>query len=516
MDQQTLEDPRYTETGHQLTRSSGSHRSSTLTKENLGKRREIYEDSDENPVSGTSHQHSHHRTRRLEKIAPPIPSKKTSTQTNPIRTSDTSTPKVLAQPPYQKPAPILSRHQSRTEQEAGTQETYQVQTPSQWVINTPIQTTTTGSTTPPKNPTEPEEDPEEPFDEEDEEIPEHQPEETFPPPPPSPPNSPPPNNSNNMARDEESKGSGLGGKPMDFNGEHWKDFRSQIRLYLLNNQDKLKTDESKITCVLSFMKYKEAARWAQYKVDKAYEDPVTGKALSTPNFGTYDAFMDEAAEQFGDKEEKRKAHEEIFQLKQGNDSAMEYFQTLDRLRDQAGYRSMVCDPFLLERVRVAINEEVAMEVAKVIPEITEYDAYKTRACQVDRQMRAQRQMHHKDRRPTKTPPRNLFVPRESFRRPEPTPRSTPGVFGGVGEPMQIDRMKKKVNGQCYLCGKTGHFVKECPEGKNTAKHYIRSIQPSARKFLAEAMSEMKESDFNEEDDADYPSDDEHSFLQSEQ
>ena len=91
---------------------------------------------------------------------------------------------------------------------------------------------------------------------------------------------------------------------MDFNGEHWKDFRSQIRLYLLNNQDKLKTDESKITCVLSFMKYKEAARWAQYKVDKAYEDPVTGKALSTPNFGTYDAFMDEAAEQFGDKEEK--------------------------------------------------------------------------------------------------------------------------------------------------------------------------------------------------------------------
>ena len=26
----------------------------------------------------------------------------------------------------------------------------------------------------------------------------------------------------------------------------------------------------------------------KYKVDKAYEDPVTGKALSTPNFGTYD------------------------------------------------------------------------------------------------------------------------------------------------------------------------------------------------------------------------------------
>ena len=102
-----------------------------------------------------------------------------------------------------------------------------------------------------------------------------------------------------MTRNEDDKPSGLGGKPTDFNGKNWKKFRTQIDLYLFTNCEKIKTDDDKIACVLSFMKYDKAPTWAEYKIDQAFEDRVTGECCSTPTFGTFAQFLKELSTDHG-------------------------------------------------------------------------------------------------------------------------------------------------------------------------------------------------------------------------
>ena len=99
-------------------------------------------------------------------------------------------------------------------------------------------------------------------------------------------------------------------------------------------------------------------------------------------------FFKAGEERFGEKDKKTNAHHQIFEvLTQGSVSAMEYFQKLDDLLSRAGYDSLgINDSFnrlLLERVKVAINSEVAIQIAMITPEVTTYADFKTKASAID-------------------------------------------------------------------------------------------------------------------------------------
>jgi hypothetical protein len=112
--------------------------------------------------------------------------------------------------------------------------------------------------------------------------------------------------------------------PSVFSGkrEEYHGFRRQLGLYLTENRQDFKTDESMVIFTLSYMKEGSAARWADMFVDRALEDD---------NWGTYPDFLNRIAKDFGDKEEPRKALEQMNRLNQGKGMASEYFQKLEQL-----------------------------------------------------------------------------------------------------------------------------------------------------------------------------------------
>lgn len=338
--------------------------------------------------------------------------------------------------------------------------------------------------------------------------------------PPSPPSRPPspPYDPFNMADDEDHKSSSMVAKPSDFDGTKWDIFSAQILLYLFANKKKIKTDTEKITTILSFMKSGSAATWARYKAEQMFIDSTNGMPLDTPRAGIFSDFWKECLAMFQNPDQKAEASRDVTELKQGHKTCAEYFQLLDQALVRAGYVGSGLDTWIIEQVRVSIDPSIAMDVARVTPPITTYEAYKDMARRIDQQVRAQKAAKHEDRRGTSSS-KPVFIHKGRDHHIK-TKRDPTGVtHGGMGEPMQLDEAKRR--NLCYNCGKPGHMVKDCPTGRQKAKQYVRSLQPAQRNILASELSQLKESDFVDEFEVDphvspIPLDDEQSFSDSEQ
>lgn len=316
---------------------------------------------------------------------------------------------------------------------------------------------------------------------------------------PTPPPSEPPSDDEDIMADNENNSSGFSAsaKPDSFDGTKWSTWSVQMIMYLAANEAKIKTDQMQIMAVLSYMKGGDAGPWAAH-ISRAALFDEDGKLKKVRSFGTFEAFWEKCVARFGNKNEKDEAYNKFIKLRQGSKSADEYFQLADEYIPVAGLSGQ--DEIILRRVRVSINNDIAMELAKCDPELTKYDEYKNKATKIDRQLRAQRQAQQDERvhsAPHRPPP---FQKKPDSQPIERKRDGTGATFGGHGEPMQLDEFKQR--NLCFSCGKAGHRVKDCPEGKNRARQYVRQIRPAERALLADAITRLKESDFVDEYDAD--------------
>ena len=108
----------------------------------------------------------------------------------------------------------------------------------------------------------------------------------------------------------------------DGDAKNYKRFRRTYGTYIYVNGHLFREDYKKILFVLSYMRQGRAGRWA---------DDFVERATTNEDWGTWEDFKDKMAHDFLDKNEARRAIEELDQLRQGKGTAADYFMELEQL-----------------------------------------------------------------------------------------------------------------------------------------------------------------------------------------
>jgi hypothetical protein len=184
-------------------------------------------------------------------------------------------------------------------------------------------------------------------------------------------------------------------------------------------------DESMVIFALSYMKEGSATRWADAFVDKALEED---------DWGSYSNFLDKLARDFGDKEEPRKALEQMNRLYQGKGPASIYFQKLEQLAMVMGI-DIDRTPHILLQMEKGLNSILIDQLyfSGTVP--SNYREYKQRIIDAD----------------------DMWKRREVNQKREVTPKTK------NPDAMEVDRGEKaKETRKCYTCNNPGHLSCNCP------------------------------------------------------
>jgi hypothetical protein len=231
----------------------------------------------------------------------------------------------------------------------------------------------------------------------------------------------------------------------------YKRFRRQVQEYIRDRPSTFDyNDRKKISFTLSYMNEKAAGQWADNYTRKLQQREANGDDIPS-----WEAFLEELDEVYTDMMEKPEAQRQLDRLKQGNMTGDEFFQKFDHLRLLAGWNEGN-DEHLINLLQQNFRRDIGEQIT-MISNPTTYIEWKKIAIKMDSLKRSYQATNQQSYRYPNQKSSGAKMTSGSST----TPHQTSGtVYGGRGQPMDIDRTRKKAG--CYRCGEEGHIVKDCP------------------------------------------------------
>ncbi len=252
-------------------------------------------------------------------------------------------------------------------------------------------------------------------------------------------------------------------RPADFDGTDFTTFMCSVNLYIIGNAKAFPEDQDKIIFTLSYMKHGHAGAWA---------GNFTDRAIDGSDWGKWDKFKASLTKSFADPNLTKHAVEKLETMKQGRQSADEFFQTFETYRRQAGYTDdKAHSAYLIRLLEKAMNEELVNRVHTAENPVVTYERFKDRAIAQDGVMRHLAEVHKTSRQPASPHPRAHYTSPPVHPQLQADRHAGSGItFGGAGQAMDLDKVLAEH--RCYSCGMKGHMKRDCP---SRAKEQVRQI-----------------------------------------
>ena len=269
-------------------------------------------------------------------------------------------------------------------------------------------------------------------------------------------------------------------------------FRRQIGIFLLANPDIYDTDLHKIFFALTLLNEGPPGQWAQNYIERVEAQVTQAGNIPDAAWGTFDAFMNGLRDSFADPNKGRSASNALETLTYDNNRrADEFFQEFETLAGCAGYINN--HAYLIDLLERKLPKHLLKKVYNdAIP--TTYPAYKERVIRFDNlEQRLKVITHHSGSKHSYSSPNYSSSSNSSHA------KTSTGVYGGAGEPMDIGRNRPKaklwvprtssstkkpadnkptggaMRMKCFGCGKEGHMVSKCPLVKRKKQQQIRAL-----------------------------------------
>ena len=285
-------------------------------------------------------------------------------------------------------------------------------------------------------------------------------------------------------------------EPFDGSPEKTEDFINQLLIYCNGRREEMADDGDRITFALSWMRGGTAGPWAKQKVKELSEEGQT-----------WDSFMDEVRESFGDSNPSATARHKIDQLRQGSMTAEELVVKFNALKADTGFN----DAALVDKFERTLNSGLVDTIYKLPAMPTTLKGWQDWAIRLDRQWRmrdrAKKLAAASDKPSKPATPAPVFKQFTTTRSvpvatstqastPSPSQQTTSTTSSSQAVPMDIDSNRKsKTSVMCYKCRQLGHIARNCQATFNINAMTYDALKEHFASLSSQDHAQEEEKDF---------------------